>query len=139
MNILAQYWKMIRKTSGDKIIAGFLVFFFADCLLILWLDPSIHTYGDALWLGFNVLTSIGLGDYTVTTAPARIAVMLLGIYGAIIAAYIPGLIASWYFEKMQQRKQQIVENHKEEISRLDSMKKEERKSLSDTIRQEGKR
>lgn len=137
MDTIRQYWQMIKKTNGDKLFLSFLVFYFIDCLIIMLLDPAIDNYLDALWMGFSVATTIGLGDYTVTSGLARFFTILLGIYGSIIEAYIPGLIASYYLQKLQARRDAILKKHSSELKSLDSMSQEEKRDLTARIRQEG--
>lgn len=137
MDTIRQYWQMIKKTNGDKLFLSFLVFYFIDCLIIMLLDPAIDNYLDALWMGFSVATTIGLGDYTVTNGLARFFTILLGIYGSIIEAYIPGLIASYYLQKLQARRDAILKKHSSELKSLDSMSQEEKRDLTARIRQEG--
>lgn len=136
MRIFEQYAQMIKKTSGDKLLLGFLIFYLLDCLFIWMTDPALTSYGDALWMGFSIATTIGLGDYTVTTAAARIGAILLGIYGSVIEAYIPGLIASYYLSTLKNRRDALVMAHADELSRLDTMSGEQKRALSQTIRQE---
>lgn len=133
MKILKEYWTMIRKTSGDKLFLSFLIFYVIDCYLIYCFDPSLSSYGDALWMGFSVATTIGLGDFTVTTTAARICTILLGIYGSIMEAYIPGLIASWYLQKLSQKRDGLIARHADALSRLDTMSDQEKKDLSARI------
>ncbi len=137
MNILRDYWTMIRKTSGDKLFLSFLIFYLIDCYLIYRFDPSLSSYGDALWMGFSVATTIGLGDFTVTTTAARVCTILLGIYGSIMEAYIPGLIASWYLQKLSDKRDQMIARHADQLSRLDTMSTQQKKSLSASIRKGG--
>lgn len=119
-------------------LAGFAVFYFLDCL-VLWLcDPHVPSYGDALWLGFNIFTSIGLGDYTVTTLAARIAAVLLGVYGAVIAAYLPGLCASAYFDQISRKQKAAFQNHQQELSNVAKMSHEEKAKLAQTISKENR-
>lgn len=136
METIYQYWTMFKRTSGDRLFLSFLVFYFIDCALILWTDPSIHSYPNALWMGFSVATTIGLGDYTVTTGIARFLTILLGVYGSIIEAYIPGLIASYYLQKFQQKRDRIFSDHARELSSLSEMNHEQKKALSASIRKE---
>nr|WP_288340327.1 potassium channel family protein [uncultured Allobaculum sp.] len=136
MNTVRNYHRMMKKTGGDKLLYSFLIFYFVDCALILWNDPSISSYGDALWMGFSVATTIGLGDYTVTTPLARILTILLGIYGAVVAAYIPGLIASSYFEKLTRKRKAVMQKHGEALQNLSQMSPALRKELSAQIRKE---
>ncbi len=137
MSVLRDYWTMIRKTSGDKLFLSFLIFYLIDCYLIYRFDPSLSSYGDALWMGFSVATTIGLGDFTVTTTAARICTILLGIYGSIMEAYIPGLIASWYLQKLSDKRDQLIARHADQLSHLDTMSTQQKKSLSASIRKGG--
>ena len=137
MSVLRDYWTMIRKTSGDKLFLSFLIFYLIDCYLIYRFDPSLSSYGDALWMGFSVATTIGLGDFTVTTTAARVCTILLGIYGSIMEAYIPGLIASWYLQKLSDKRDQMIARHADQLSRLDTMSTQQKKSLSASIRKGG--
>lgn len=136
MQTLKEYWQMMKQTHGDKLLLSFLVFYFIDCLIILWCEPALDNYGNALWMGFSVATTIGLGDYTVTTVAARFFTILLGVYGAVIEAYIPGLIASYYLQKMSKKRDAIVKGHLSDLRRLNSMSKEEKQQLAKTIKQE---
>lgn len=137
MKKIQLYWQMIRKTNGDKLLAGFFVFYLIDCFFLMLFDQSVTNYFDALWLGFSIATTIGLGDYTVTTLAARVCAVLLGVYGSIIEAYIPGLIASYYLQKMSRRRDQLLADHQEELALLDSMTVQQKKDLSAILRQEG--
>lgn len=137
METIHQYWIMMKKTGGDKLLLSFIGFYFIDCLIILLLDPDIENYADALWMGFSVATTIGLGDYTVTSGAARFFTILLGIYGSIIEAYIPGLIASRYLQQLESRRDQILRTHSDALSRISSMSQKEKKVLRQTIQKEG--
>ncbi|MEY8380505.1 potassium channel family protein [Ileibacterium valens] len=115
---------------------GFIIFYIIDCLCLWIFDPGLDNIGDAFWLGFNIATSIGLGDYTVTTPAARICAILLGIYGVIIVAFIPGLIASYYSEKTRMNLNQSIKQHYEELDDLTNMNSAQKKQLSETLRKE---
>lgn len=136
MATLRDYLCMIKKTNGDKLFLSFLVFYLIDCFFLYLLDPALDNYLDALWMGFSISTTIGLGDYTVTTAAARVCAILLGVYGCVIEAYIPGLIASYYLQNLSAKRNRIVNAHMDELKRLDTMSAEEKKNLSSTIQKE---
>ncbi|UNT96880.1 potassium channel family protein [Allobaculum mucilyticum] len=139
MKTILRYWEMMKKTSGNRLLCSFLVFYFVDCFLIYCFDSDIHSYGDALWMGFSVATTIGLGDYTVTHGLARFLTVLLGIYGTIMEAYIPGLIASYYLSRLSEKRDQIVARHAKELGSLSSMSDEQKQQLSRQIRKENAR
>jgi hypothetical protein len=125
---------MVKQTGGDKLFLGFLIFYLIDCIFLLLFDESIETYQDALWLGFNIATSVGLGDYTVTTVPARMAAVLLGIYGAVIVAYIPGLAASLYIQKLNETHDKMLKMYQEELSKASTLSSEQKKKIAAQIR-----
>lgn len=122
-----------KRTHADKILYGFLIWFIISSLLLWWLDPGIENWGDALWLAFNISTSIGLGDYTVTAFPARITAVLLGLYGAVIVAFIPGMIASYYMEKVSYSADDTIEQYYDELTHIDSMSQSDLHQLSKKI------
>ncbi len=136
MDTLRKYWEMIQITGGDKLFGSFCLFFVIDCVLIYWAEPEAfsHHFGNALWFGFAIATSIGFGDYTVSTALARFLTSALGIYGAIMVAYIPGLVGSYYLQNMSLRRSHLLEKYKEPLSRVKTMSQEERHQLVQAIR-----
>lgn len=135
MNTIELLLSILRKTNGDRLLVGFFVFYLIDCFVMMVADPSIPNFQDALWLGFNIATSIGLGDYTVTTAIARMAAVLLGIYGVVIVTYIPGMIASYYMEKIRSVASQSVENNYSRLKDLKSLSSSEKQKLSAKIKE----
>lgn len=128
--------RLFRRIGGLRLAGGFIVFYFIACALMLWFDPQLGSYSNALWMGFSIATTIGLGDYTVTSLPARIIAVLLGVYGAVLEACIPGLIASSYLQNMSERRNALVRSHAKELSRLHEMSPQEKAELSRQIRQE---
>lgn len=136
MESLKLFWLIMKRTHGDRLMIGFIIFYIIDCLCLWIFDPGLDNIGDAFWLGFNIATSIGLGDYTVTAPAARICAILLGIYGVIIVAFIPGLIASYYSEKTRMNLNQSIKQHYEEIDDLTNMNSAQKKQLSETLRKE---
>lgn len=136
MESLKLFWLIMKRTHGDRLFYGFIIFYVLDCIGLWLFDPGLANPGDAFWLGFNIATSIGLGDFTVTAPLARICAVLLGIYGVVIVAFIPGLIASYYSEKTRLNTDQSIEQHYDELLNLDHMSSEQKKNLSSAIKNE---
>lgn len=134
MESLKLFWLIMKRTSTDRLLFGFFIFYLADSVVLWMTDPALENLGDALWLGFNIATSIGLGDYTVTTPLARIAAALLGLYGVVIVAFIPGMIASYYMEKTRISANETIEQNYEDLEKIGEMNTEQLKSLSAKIR-----
>lgn len=53
-----------------------------------------------------------------------------------MAAYIPGLIASSYFEKLTRKRKAVMQKHGEALQNLSQMSPAQRKELSAQIRKE---
>lgn len=137
METLRLFWLILKRTHGDRIMKGFLIWFFFASILLWKLDPGIENWGDGLWLAFNIATSIGLGDFTVTTFAARVVAALLGLYGTVIVAFIPGLIASYYMEKVNYRADDTIEQYYDQLENLDTMSNSELSELSRKIKESG--
>lgn len=92
---------ILKKTHSDRIATGFIGYFLLTSFLILLVEPGIHTYGDAVWYAFAVITTIGFGDLVAVTAIGRILTILLALYGILILALIPGIVTSYYLEAVK--------------------------------------
>lgn len=134
MKDLELFWLIIKRTSVDKFLYGFIVYFIISCFLIQIFDPNIKNFSDALWFGFNVITSIGLGDYTVANGAARIVTILLGLYGALMFAFIPGVMTTFYTEKVKMRSNESMEQFMDQLEHLDTLSKEDLKKVSDRVK-----
>lgn len=133
MKSLELFWIIMKRTYADKFLAGFLIYFLISCILILFLDPNIKTFGDALWFGFNVTTSIGLGDYTVTSAGARIVTALLGLYAALILSFVPGIMTTYYMERVKLDRNESITKFLYQLEHLDQLSNDELKQLSSQV------
>lgn len=67
MKKLKRVWHIMKVVALDKLLIGFFFFVLFLSLLIQFVEPNITTYGDALWYCFNVITTIGFGDYYAVT------------------------------------------------------------------------
>lgn len=66
------FWLILERLHLKKFLFVFLLWYVIACTLLWILDPAITTLGDGFWFGFILVTTIGFGDFTVTTLPARI-------------------------------------------------------------------
>jgi voltage-gated potassium channel len=99
---------LARTVSGFRVIftrRGAPILVGAATLIILssgammyWLEPTIHSYWDGLWLAFVTGTTIGYGDIVPTTGVARlfsaftalVGVSLIALFTANIVAFFVG-------------------------------------------------
>lgn len=53
-------------------------------------------YTNALWYCFAVVTTIGFGGMTATSAIGRTLSVILGLYGIVVVALITSIIVNFY-------------------------------------------
>ena len=63
---------VVRASGLAPSAATFLVLFFAAAFAVHMTEPGVVSFGDAVWLCFQVVTTIGLGDFTSTTVAGRL-------------------------------------------------------------------
>ena len=90
--------EIVRKTYAAEIISGLLLLIVAFSYMLKFTDEAFASFEDALWYCFAVVTTIGFGDLTPTTAIGRVLSVILGIYGIIVVALITSIIVNFYGE-----------------------------------------
>lgn len=130
------FWLILKRTHGDKLLLAFVGVYVTGCILMWLLEPGLDNLGDAFWLGFNIVTGIGLGDYTLKTFIPRIIAVVLGLGGAVIVAFLPSLITSYYTEKISLTRDETIEQHYDELMNLDSMNQQQKADLADRLKKE---
>lgn len=100
---LRLFWSIIKKTNFDKILCGFFGFYLICALLILVIEPSINSYGDALWYCFVSSTSIGFGDFYAITLLGRLVTVVLTIYEIVLISLFSGVVVAHFLEVIHRR------------------------------------
>ena len=111
---------IIKKTYTIEILYGLLTLMVAISIMLMVVEDGFNNYGDALWYCFAVVTTIGFGDFTVTTIVGRMLSVILGIYGIIVVALITSIIVNFYNETSHHETDEEI---KESIKQLDEDRK----------------
>ena len=90
--------EIIRKTYAVEIISGLLVMIIAFSNVLTFTDEAFHSFWDALWYCFAVVTTIGFGDLTPVSGTGRLLSVILGVYGIVVVALITSIIVNFYGE-----------------------------------------
>jgi voltage-gated potassium channel len=62
--------------------------------LLYWLEPTVTTFWDGLWLAFVTGTTIGYGDLVPRTAAARVAAVFIGLIGwTLLSLFTANVVA----------------------------------------------
>lgn len=96
--------KIVRKTFAAEILFGLALLIASFSYVFMVMETDIHTYFDAIWYCFSVVTTIGFGDVTVTSPYTRALSIILGIYGIIVVALITSIIVNFYNEVKNENK-----------------------------------
>lgn len=90
--------KIIFKTYALEILFGLLALIAAFSIILMFEEPTMSYYPDALWYCFTVVTTIGFGDFSATTLIGRLVTVVLGIYGIVVVAVFTSIIVNFYNE-----------------------------------------
>lgn len=110
-----------RRGAPILVGASFLVLLSAGGLLY-WIEPSVDSYWDGLWLAFVTGMTIGYGDVVPTTGTARAVAAGVGLIGVALVTMFTASVVSFFVggeEAARRRELQhdIVHLH-EELGRL---------------------
>jgi voltage-gated potassium channel len=61
-----------------------------------WLDPSVGSYADGLWLAFVTAATVGYGDLVPTTPAARFVAVIIVIIGVAMLSMVTASIAAFF-------------------------------------------
>ena len=130
MKKLKLLWRILKTTDVDKFLIGFTGFLLLCSFVFMVVEPGVEHYGDGLWYAFTVFTTIGFGDIVATTTIGRLLTMLLGLYGILIVALIPGVLVNYYSEMSKMKANSSVAEFLDKLEHLSELPKKELDKIS---------
>lgn len=127
--------RVLRETGAYKIWTGFLVQFFVTAVIIWLREPEIHSYRDALWYCYAVVTTIGFGDIVAQYSLSRILSVLLSVSAAVVIALITGVIVNYFNQVSALRNRETITALMDRLEHLDELAPEELREISERVRQ----
>lgn len=112
----------------------FAVLFLACAALVTAFEPDVSGFGNSCWFLFQVVTTIGLGDYTATTFVGRVAAIVLSVYSVFYIALITGAVVSFCSERMHARRNQSVAHFLDQLEHLPDLSRDELVDLSERVK-----
>ena len=128
------FWMVVKRCGLDKAVIGFAILFLAGSLFIMWREPQIDSYTDAMWMLFVSCMTIGYGDYTVVTPVGRIIVVVATVYQLVLFALLTGVIIGNYQEVLNYRKKETVMEFIDKLEHLTELSPEELEELQEKVR-----
>jgi voltage-gated potassium channel len=131
INIL---WSILKHTQADRLLYSYVAFIFGVAFFILLSEPSIKTYGDALWYCYAVISTAGFGDVVVTSRIAKLLSVALTVYSVLLVAIITGVVVNYYNQIMERRDNETLVAFLDRLEDLDNLSKEEMHELSSQVK-----
>jgi len=70
-------------------------------------NPSIHTFGDALWWGMVTVTTVGYGDVSPVTLEGRLIAVVLMLTGIGVIGVFTATVASFFVEAQHEQTAEV--------------------------------
>jgi voltage-gated potassium channel len=99
-----------------------VIIFLVAGAVFYWLEPTVRSYADGLWLAFVTGATIGYGDIVPTTIASRMFAVLITMVGLTLFSLVTASVAAFFIgedEKMLRRQMhQDLQRLKEDVGRL---------------------
>lgn len=112
----------------------FIALFILASVVIALVEPTVDTVPNAAWLMFQVVTTIGLGDFTCTSVLGRFMVIAVSIYSVFYLALVTSVLVSYSQERMRLRRDESVAHFIDQLEHLSDLNQQELNELSEKVR-----
>ncbi len=94
LRTFGQFEVLFTRQGAPKLVGVTMLLLALSGAALYWLEPTVATYWDGVWLAFATATTIGYGDLVATTAGARLVSVFVSLIGfAIIAVFTANVVA----------------------------------------------
>ena len=121
---------VLHKTRADRLVLGFVGFLLTIAAVVWAAEPSIPTYGDALWFCYAVLSTSGFGDFTAVTFVGRICAVLVTIYSIFVVGIVTGVVVSFFQQTVQVQFEDSKVKFLDRLERLPELSREELEEMA---------
>jgi len=87
-----------------------------------WLEPSVHSYADGLWLAFESGATVGYGDLVPTTPSSRLFASFMVLLGYALMSLVTGAIAAAFVgedeKRLRRELHEDIKGLRNEVERL---------------------
>ena len=127
-------WQILQTAGLARWSIVFLALFVIASILVAIFEPAIGGVANAAWLMFQVVTTIGLGDFTCTSFAGRAAAIVLSLYSVFYLALITSALVSYCHERMLALRDESVARFVDQLEHLNELSAEELEELSEKVR-----
>jgi voltage-gated potassium channel len=119
---LTEFRVLFTRRGAPILVGAAFLIMLASGAMMYWLEPTIHSYWDGLWLAFVTGATIGYGDVVPTTGASRLFAAFTALIGVSLIALFTANIVAFFIggEEMQLRRDlhQTVVQLQHKIERL---------------------
>lgn len=87
-----------------------------------WLEPTVHSFGEGLWLAFITGATVGYGDFVPTSTPARFLAVIMVIVGFSVLSLVTASISAFFVgedeKKLRREMHHDIQELRREINEL---------------------
>lgn len=82
-----------------------------------WLEPTVHSFGEGLWLAFITGATVGYGDYVPTTPMSRMFAVVMVIVGFTVFTLVTASISALFVGEDEKRLRREMHHNIQELRR----------------------
>lgn len=131
--------KIVKQAGLGHITMVFLILFLACAFLIATFGADGTRLGDAFWICFQTVTTIGFGDVATEGPLVRGVLVLLSVVSVFYLAVITGVVVAYCNQLVQANAEESVVRMAYRLEHLDELDKEQLSELSRRVREYARR
>ena len=94
---------LFRATATLWLLAAGAILLALSGMVFYWLEPTVHNYGEGLWLAFATGATVGYGDFVPTTTASRLFAMVTVLLGFGMLSLTTASIAVFFIEEDEKK------------------------------------
>lgn len=95
--------ELFRATITLWLLAAGAILLALSGLVFFWLEPTVHNYGEGLWLAFATGATVGYGDFVPTTTASRLFAIFTVVIGFGMLSLTTASIAVFFIEEDEKK------------------------------------
>lgn len=123
-------YKLLKTNGLDKVLIVALILLFVIPIPIVYLEPSIDSFTDALWWAVVTTTTVGYGDIAPVTPIGRILAVILMIVGIGIIGTLTSAITSFFSNKSENNHDKKVLEILKTIEEIELLTKDDKELIN---------
>ena len=108
--------------------------FVVAAAIVVLVEPSVGEFGDSVWLMFEVVTTMGLGDYVCSTTLGRLAIVALSLYSILFFALVTATAVNICQAIMVAHRDESVAHFIYQLEHLCDLSQEELDDISNKVK-----